>query len=230
MKTGRSLVEIATELERQNASKKDYVADTRRLKMEPVETGKVVLQGVNGGMALRPIAHQQMAATLGIPKPYYDRMLNEQPDLLAANVNRWLEKQPAKKLIRTLDNEVRAVLSDSYRPLDNLDLAEAVLPKLSELTASVVSTEVTENRFYLKAVTEKVTGIVKVGDVIQAGIVISNSEVGQGSLRVEALDYRLVCLNGMIRDSSIRKAHLGRGARGQDASRRCCEGNEPAGR
>jgi hypothetical protein len=221
MKTGRTLSQLAAELERQAAAKKDFIADTRRLHMIPDDSDiaerRVVLEGVNGGMRLRAIAHGQLAASLGIPKPYYDRMLEQTPDLLSANVNRWLERQPAKKLIRTLDNEVRAILSDSYRPLDNLELAEAVLPKLMDLGSNVVSGEVTENRFYLKAVTDRIQGEPKKGDLIQAGVVISNSEVGQGSLQVQALDYRLVCLNGMIRESAIRKAHLGRGARGQDA-------------
>ncbi len=218
MKTGRTLTDLATELERQARSKRDYIADTRALKMEPTTDDKhVILQGVNGGMNLRPIAHQQLANSLGIPKPYYDRMLTDAPDLLSTNVNRWFAKQPAKKLVRTLDGEIRAVLSDSYRPLDNLDLAEAVLPKLIGLEAEVVSGEVTENRFYLKAITAKIAGEVKVGDMIHAGMVISNSEVGQGSLRVEALDYRLICLNGMIREAAVRKAHLGRSTKGGDA-------------
>lgn len=224
MKTGRSITELAVELERQAASKRDYIADTRALSMRALSANtdnpgaQVILDGVNGGMGLRPIAHQQLAASLGIPKPYYDRMLAEQPDLLALNVNRWLKAQPARKLVRALDNSVRAILSDSYRPLDNLDLAEAVLPKLMGLEAEVVSGEVTENRFYIKAVTAKVEGEVKKGDLIRAGLVVSNSEVGQGSLRVEALDYRLVCTNGMIREAAIRKAHLGRsGTRGTDA-------------
>jgi len=47
------------------------------------------------------------------------------------------------------------------------------------------------------------------GDVVQAGIMISNSDVGAGSLRVESFLVRLVCLNGMVRDSAIKKAHLG---------------------
>jgi hypothetical protein len=34
---------------------------------------------------------------------------------------------------------------------------------------------------------------------------------------VEALDFRLVYTNGMIRETAVRKAHLGRSARGQDA-------------
>lgn len=39
-----------------------------------------------------------------------------------------------------------------------------------------------------------------------------------GSLSVAELDYRLVCLNGMIRAHAIRKAHLGRGQRGAAAA------------
>lgn len=217
MKTGLSISAMAAELERQAASKKDYVADTRRLSLRATANDGLVLEGVNGGMQLKDSAHQQMANALSIPKPYYDRMMQAAPDLLAANVNHWLEKEPAKRLIRTLDGKVRAILSDSYRPLDNIELAEAVLPQLMELQANVISTEITENRFYLKAVTDRVQGEVSKGDLIQAGLMISNSEIGRGSLRVQALDYRLVCLNGMIRETAVRQAHLGRGSRGGDA-------------
>jgi len=214
MKSGLSLMEMATVLETQAKAKKDYVADTRRLKVEETSAGALVLQGINGGdLPIRSTAHAQFASSLGIPKVYYDRMLKDAPDLLARNVNTWLERQPSKKLVRTLSGEVRAVLSDSYRPLDNLDLAEAVMPQLIGLEAKVMSSEVTESRFYLKAVTERVSGDVRLGDTLQAGLVVSNSEIGQGSLRLEALDYRLVCLNGMIREASVRQAHLGRGSR-----------------
>jgi hypothetical protein len=215
MKSGKTLTELAAELQRQAENKRDYLADTRALRLEPTPgaTAPVTLQGVNGGMVLRPTAHGQMAAVLGIPKPYYDRMLSDAPDLLAANVNRWLGAQPARRLIRTLDGSVRAVLSDSYRPLDNFDLAEAVLPTLLGVEAEVISCEVTESRFYLKAVTRRVEGEVKPGDVIRAGLVVSNSEVGHGSLRVEALDYRLVCI-----PAGLHQRHDPRGGRAQGAS------------
>lgn len=216
MKTGRSLTELAAELERQHAAKKDYIADTRRLSAAPVDGG-IVLNGVNGGMTLKPTAHAQLASTLQIPKPYYDRMAEQAPDLLARNINVWLEKQPAKKLIRTMDNQVRAILSDSYRPLDNLDLAEAVLPKLFDMKATVESCEVTDSRLYLKAVTDRITGEIKKGDSVNAGIMVSNSEVGLGRMMVSALDFRLVCTNGMIREAVIKKAHLGRASKGQDS-------------
>jgi len=48
-------------------------------------------------------------------------------------------------------------------------------------------------------------------DVVQAGFVISNSEVGLGHLTVEPLIYRLVCKNGMIcKDFSQKRRHVGR--------------------
>ena len=45
----------------------------------------------------------------------------------------------------------------------------------------------------------------KVGDEVQAGFIIGNSEVGAGSVFVEQLVWRLICLNGMRRGQSLRK-------------------------
>jgi hypothetical protein len=259
MKQGRTLGDLVIELDRQMTTKRDFLADTRRLALKPVRGDqggrpKLILDGVNGGMELRPGAHGQLAAALGIPKTYYDKMHAEAPALLCASVNRWLHTnspapgtdliqydlgdkgvpdgyKPVVKMIRTLDGQVRAVLSDSYRPLDNLDLAKAALPALAKQEAEVVSSEVTENRLYIKAVTPKVQAVVakikpgvhkflkpgETDDIVQAGIVISNSEVGQGSLQVAAMTYRLACYNGMIEEVAVRKAHLGRSTRGADA-------------
>lgn len=216
MKAGMTLKDLAKELKRQQKSKKDYIADTRKLSLKADPSAGILLEGINGGMPLRPTAHMQLANSLAIPKIYYDRMLQQAPELLALNANRWLEKGD-KRLVRILDGQVRAILSDSYRPLDNADLAEAVLPKLADLKATVMSADITESRFYVKAVTERIQAEPVQGQVIQAGVSISNSEVGLGSLRVEILDYVLACLNGMIREQAIRKAHLGRNTgRGYD--------------
>jgi hypothetical protein len=210
MKVGKSLKELAAELTRQAQTKRDFVADTRALQLRPDSSGALVLEGVNGGMPLRRTAHEQMAGTLNIPKPYYDRLMADAPDLLCKNVNHWLTAQPQRRLIRTLDGGVRAILSDRFRPLDNLDLAEAVLPQLAQLDAHVVSGEITEKRFYLKATTPRIRGEVSVGDLVQAGVVVSNSEIGAGSLRIEELSYRLACLNGAIHAPAVRRTHLGR--------------------
>jgi hypothetical protein len=115
-------------------------------------------------------------------------------------------------MVRTLDGEVRAVLSDRYRRLDNYDLAENVLPILQRLEgARFESVELTETKLYLKVVAPRVEVEIAPGDVVQAGIVITNSEVGHGTLSVQPLVYRLVCRNGLIAsDRALRKTHVGR--------------------
>src|SRR3972149_2905678 len=219
MKTGRSLSEIAVELDRQQKSKRDFIADTRELELQFVSDpnngqGDYDLKvNGHGEFSVTDHTHGQIATRLGIPKPYYDRLKAEAPVLLQENVQHWFQNKPERRLIRTLDNGARAFLSDRYRPLDNYDLAQAVLPVLGEADVKFESVEVTDSRFYIKALFPKIEREVKRGDVVQSGIVISNSEVGLGALKVEPLVFRLVCLNGLISaDYSQRKGHLGRAA------------------
>lgn len=223
MNTGRSIVEIAKELERQVETRKDYVAETPALTMATVmgpkghpEPGVLELHGLNGKpLQVRELAHEQVAEQLEIPAKYYKRMVAEAPALLAENVNHWWHRSPSKRMVRTLDGQVRAVLSSRYRPLDNMDLAEAVLPTLQEKGVKILSSELTERRLYIKTILPSLELEVKSkrkGDVVQAGVVISNSEVGCGAVRIEPFLYFLWCTNGAIApDSSLRSHHVGRG-------------------
>jgi hypothetical protein len=143
-------------------------------------------------------------------------MLTESPDLLAVNANTWLAKSDGRRLVRTALNDAeqpvaRAFLSDRYRPLDHYQLMEAVLPLLRENGVHIESCALTEKRLYLKAVSERITGEVRVGETVMAGIIISNSEVGFGALGIQPLIYTLRCTNGMVvEDSSLRQHHVGR--------------------
>ncbi|WP_036486891.1 DUF932 domain-containing protein [Myxosarcina sp. GI1] len=213
MKSGKSLVELAQELERQSEAKKDYVAETTALKLK--EDSSLVLEGEDAEETLKvtPHTHGQIASRVNIPLKYYKRMLFQQPELLATNVNTWFNEQPERRMIRTLDGTARAYLSDRYRRLDNYELAETILPILTEMGEGmkILSTEITETRMYLKVVNRRLEAEVSKGDVVQAGIAISNSEIGLGSLRVEPLIYRLVCTNGCIlQDYSTKKYHVGK--------------------
>jgi hypothetical protein len=107
--------------------------------------------------------------------------------------------------------ELRAFLSRRYRPLDNYELAEAVLPQLERPGVRVVSARITDTHFYLQATSDRVTAEVRRGDIVQAGVVIANSEVGASSLRISPMVYRLICTNGLISGSELRQHHVGRG-------------------
>ena len=220
MKAGKTLQELAMELDRQQAVKKDMIVDMGALSMDLGDTG-LALQVTGGSMAaqygINDIAHRQIGQTLKIPALYYDRMRTEYPELLAQNVNGWFARTPdTKRMLRTMDGTARALLSDRYRRIDNFEVASAVLPIISGMDgASVESCELTESRMYLKVVNPRVTAEVKKGDIVQAGIIISNSEVGMGSVNVSPLVYRLVCSNGMIaQDGAVRKYHVGRANEG----------------
>ena len=216
MRSGRSLADLARELERQLHSKKDLVVPSSLLRYDTDDRGETRLVIDESGKPMpygvMPLARRQLADKLKIPYAYFERMRAEQPVLLDRNVNTWLQSEDDRRMIRTLDGNVRAVLSDRYRRLDNFDLAESVLPILQQLPqVRFESVELTETRMYLKCVTPRLKVEMAPGDVVQAGVVISNSEVGQGTLSVQPLLFRLVCRNGLIAsDRALRKTHVGR--------------------
>lgn len=217
MKSGRSLVELARELERQLGTKKDLLVPLTRTHHSTAEDGDCVLEveEPNGVQryGITALARRQLAEKLKIPHAYFERMRTEQPELLDRNVNAWLSREEGERqLLRTLDGQVRAVLSERYRRLDNHDLVEHVLPALQALPeARFESVELTETRLYLKVVSPRIQFEVAPGDVVQAGVVVSNSEVGCGMLSVQPLVFRLVCRNGLIAsDRTLRKQHVGR--------------------
>ncbi len=237
MNVGRTLSALAAELERQTQSRKDYLAPQEKL-TAIVDTDNVVkIDGLNGApLPLTPHAHRQVADHLAIPQKYYERMLTEQPQLLAENMNTWLKVAgPERRMVRTLDGQVRAFMSQKYRPLDNFELADAVLPKLVELNVHVTSCELTETRMYIKGILPDLsdelpegviwgTGHTAIADYrdntpgkVVAAIVISNSEVGAGTLRVEPSVFTTWCTNlAIISQAAMRKYHIGRAFEAQE--------------
>lgn len=221
MKNGLSLMELAQKLTTINETKKDFVVPTERLRAEATPSG-VALSFENGkkhSFALNNWSAGQLAGYSDIPKAYFDRINAENPALLADNVNHGLERiaktarserKNESRLIRTLDGNVRGLLSSRYRILDSHDMLESVFPVLVDKGMQVVSSEVTEKRLFLKALSPKLQSEVKKGDVVQYGLTISTSDVGAGSVRVEPLIFRLACLNGMISSTAIRKYHVGK--------------------
>jgi len=85
----------------------------------------------------------------------------------------------------------------------------------------VGSAELTPSRMYLKLVSPRLMADVKVNDPVQAGVVLSNSEVGCGAVSIDLMVYRLVCTNGAIVGSGVaktRRYHIGKALRGGDGN------------
>ena len=218
MKTGRTLTDLAAEIERQNETKRDYKANTQQLALDSETAGTMAVTGF-GDFGIQNRTHRQIGTRLGIPAKYYDRLLADHPDMLAHNVNSLFSREPEQRLVRTLDGKARAFLSNKYLPLDNYDLAQAVLPTVFEKGLEIRSCEITENRMYIKATLPSLQAEVKVGDVVEAGVWIANSEVGAGSCEIAPMVERLVCLNGMKAPvGGLKRHHVGSNGAGNGAT------------
>ena len=222
MKQGMKTIEnLYGELMRQREARMDLIADTRSLSVS-TENGSSTLSIFTDkdiyNFKVTDIAHRQISDRLGIPFKYYERMMNEYPQLLDENINSWLKFKSEKRMLRTLDGKLRAFLSSRYRRLDNLELVDHILPVIAQMkNCSIASCDITETHLYLKVINKSMKAEIVPGDIVQAGFVVSNSEIGLGALKVEPLVYRLVCKNGMIsKDYAHKKYHTGRNVEDTD--------------
>ena len=230
MKQGLSINELASQLSEIQRTKRDFVAPVSQIVM--TADGKIHLESLeqepDASFSLNNWAAHQLAQWGGIPFAYYEKLREQNPTILAGNVNHALTyaasratgpvavlnripAQTERRLVRTIGGTARAFLSSRYRILDSSDMAETILPVAIENGLQVVSCDITEHRLYLKLSSPRLTAEIKRGDPVQYGVVVSTSDVGAGAARVEPFVLRLVCTNGMIApDSSIRKFHIGR--------------------
>lgn len=161
---------MAREILRQSKAKQDYAVNTANMHMETSGSAPVLrLLGDDGVDRVEPLdiqqtAHRQIGAYLGIPQKYYEKMLTENTGLLVDNVNSWLSRSTETRLIRTMDGRARAFLSDRYRRIDNLDIANITLPVIEEMPdAYYESCQLTEDYLYIKVVNPRLTAEVRPG-------------------------------------------------------------------
>ena len=217
MKQGKDINELAAQIIEEAGKKKDFIVNTASLEYHVSAEGpKLKFPTDDGDMwtGVSANANKQVAARVGIPATYFNKMLTDSPEsmeLAATNVNHWFQNKPEDRMIRTLDGDARAVLSSKYRRIDNYDVCEALLPIVQDSRYGVVfkSQEVTPDRMYIKMTTNKLRGEIKRGDEVCGGIMIQNSEVGLGSLKLTPFIERLVCTNGMITTLGLDGENLG---------------------
>lgn len=228
MKTAKSITELAQEIERQRDSKHDYLVESSAASMS--DDAKVIAVEGAGNFGITQHAKRQLAAKLDIPLGYFERLAESHPDLLATNVNTLFKREPSRSMVRTLDGNVRAFLSDRFRPLDNFDLADAVLPVIVQSGAKVESCEITETRMYIKCLLPWLDRELPVPEGLKMGVghnfflrriigavTITNSEVGAGALSINPGVFERQCTNlAVFKDEGFGKMHVGKKADGSD--------------
>ena len=234
---------LVSRLEIQKVQKRDYIVPASELRF--TTDGRMVIERKNNiddllgistvdlrGNFLNENCHEQVASKLQIPIGYYKRMLAEHPELLASNVNGWLQQNNTNKyMLRTFDTDpeqagiARAFLSDRYNVLDNYDVLLAALEaiKAAGINVQITKADVTDRRMYLHVTCPERevnaesflrdymrTEGAAAGNGIYTGFVLTNSETGQGSFEIRPRATIVKCMNGLVgADDRFRRVHLG---------------------
>ena len=101
-------------------------------------------------------------------------------------------------LLRVKHDSVRGVLSDRYTRLDNepfLDCLQPLLPSRLQVKWFALTGE----SLHLRLIDPTLAREVLPDDRIMVGLHLANSEVGKRSVTVDAIVWRLVCQNGLVR-------------------------------
>ena len=219
--------------------------------MDPVfdESG---VTDVNGTYRPTEVFDEGISTKLGIPLAYVRRMRQERPDLYDANANGLLRganrlnsatqqvetlAAPDKRsfLVRAFrgdDGEhigvARALLSDRYAVMDNLDALTASLDGVRQagVHVDIDGCDLTDRRMYIRIKAPEVKALAPEllrgyrspfsgetgadNPTVFAGFVISNSETGDGSFSITPRLIVQVCSNGMtIQKDAMKAIHLG---------------------
>lgn len=152
---------------------------------------------------MRPIAQQSIANRLGIPIQYLRKC---PPEVQAYNMNHWIKEEKNEQLFVRFDGEeVRAVFTPRYQPIDNFEVLER-LDSLGYPSETPVQCHLDQEFMSLSILDGKQTFSLN-GDRITPGISVSNSEVGLACLSIAAFLLRLVCTNGLIAKTEVHASY-----------------------
>lgn len=200
---------------------------------------------VDGVYRLSTVALEGVADRTGVPIRYLREVHAERPDLFSAIVNHhWrggfskdhVTHEPDSRsfMLRTLSSPsggpglLRAVLSDKYKRIDDLEVATAILTGLQKagIADAKVSGDLTERRMMLRIEVPRIATEGKAlvesyrspyrkegeqSPLIHAGLEVRTSSVGCGAFEIVPRIVIEACSNGLRVDAlgKIREVHLG---------------------
>ena len=206
MKKGHDIKEMLQKVNDDANYKKDFVVNLKALRVqEGVKSfPELKVLGYDGTPQLTDHALNQLCGRLEIGTLYINKCLPVSQSLVAHNLNFWISNNKDRDLmLRTYENfdkskYVRAILSNRYKMIDAHHVLNPALNKIMDLGAEFKYSHYDGDRLNVTATLPKLEGEVQKDDIVQGGITITNSEIGNGGLLIQPFIYRLVCTNGMV--------------------------------
>jgi hypothetical protein len=233
------LQDVVLELNRQRESRVDVILDGRTLavndKCRLVPVGPQAGEWLpTDGLPFKIEALKQLGQRLSpeVPGKFLETLASERGPL-AGHLLTGLLQEPKRHFVRCLDGQVRAVLSNRYRVIDNYDVAfaalEAVRRNGGEALESRLSDKVMELTFTDRNTVERLEGVIKTGgrgnhrfvdltkdedgggggEIVHPYVRVRNSETGHGGFDVSVGIFRSMCVNGVVVESLASQIHLG---------------------
>lgn len=161
-----------------------------------------------GGFSMEsPHATSQLLTKLGIPSTVYGYLLAAgEFSTICRLVQTKLASDHKPKLLRLRNNSVRAVLSDRYSVLNNMDVVNHLLNKLGpdkEVMRCTVRNDVLNLNL---RVNDKQTKLPD-GTVAFPTVLVQNGETGTHQMKCMEGTFRLICTNGLIIGDITAKYH-----------------------
>jgi hypothetical protein len=220
-KTQASAMSVIEKVQRETPV--DRVADSTSLEFVVSGDNATILMGLRNRKAkhffqegLHKHALDQVTDRAGIPGTYVNRLL-EKPygrALIVENLSRIFKEEENKKfLVRSVNEQVRGVLSNSFKRMDSGPIIEAFAGACQKIGAVPVEGIGGDLRWAVKAILPMVfQPAAKRGmeEVLAFGVQLSNSDYGKGVLGLNAFCTRLVCTNTATLEQVMRQVHLGK--------------------
>lgn len=202
----------------------DYIAplgvNLKAQERTPVITfsanGHLNLNMPDGMFSLHPNAVSQVAERMGIPTKYLRTLATgaEWERQLAAHLlnehSGWTQR--SRVLVRSVGTEVRAILSDSYRRLNSVEIITAFVEEASRQGAVIADAFMSDTKVWAETILPQPFTVPtkKNGEVIIfAGARFSTSDYGDGAVDMRTFLLNGACTNGMVRESVMKQVHLG---------------------
>jgi len=170
----------------------------------------------DGVFSLHSNAVGQLADRMGIPTRYLKNLATGeswQVELAAMILNEhssWTQR--SRVLVRTVGNQVRGVLSDTYRRLNSVEILTAFVQEAAGQGAVISDAYMNDTKVWAETILPTPINIPTKnnGDVIVfVGARFSTSDYGDGAVDMRTFMLNGACLNGMVRESVMRQVHLG---------------------
>ncbi len=202
----------------------DFIAplgvNLRAKQHDPVITftanGHINMAMPDGEFSLHDNAVGQLADRLGVPSRYLRTLAageQWQRDLATNILNEhsgWTQR--SRVLVRAVGTQVRAVLSDSYRRLDSVQILTAFVEEASRQGAVISDAYMNDTKVWAETILPQPISVptAKNGEVIIfVGARFSTSDYGDGAVDMRTFMLNGACLNGMVRESVMKQVHLG---------------------